>query len=69
MYIPPKRILIDAELFIDLFVLVEMASRGRFDDLLEIELEASELLPRMKEKLDAMQARKEYAERKEKGSR
>lgn len=71
MFSPSKKVLIESDLFFDLYALVEMASHGKFDDLLDIELDASELLPKMQAKLDAMIARKEYAERidAEKGSR
>lgn len=71
MFSPSKRVLIDADLFFDLYTFVYMASSGNYEDLFDVETEAAELLPKVQAKLDGMIARKEYAERidAEKGSR
>lgn len=71
MYTPPRKVQIDAELFVDLYVFVKDVAEDRIGDLLDAEIEAAELLPKLQTKLDAMVARKEYAERieKEKESR
>lgn len=66
MYTPPKKVQIDAELFLDLYILVKDLAESRISDLLDAEIEAADLLPKMQEKVNAMIARREYAERIEK---
>lgn len=58
-YRPPKHVLIPADLFFDLYMLVSDLVNGKLDEL-DAQLEADELLPQMDEKLQAMQARYEY---------
>ena len=63
MYTPPRKVQIDAELFLDIYIFVKDVAEDRIGDLLDAEIDAAELLPKLQEKVDAMIARREYAER------
>ena len=58
-YQPPKTVQIRAELFLDLYQLVSDLAHGRLDEI-DAQMDAEQMLPEMIEKVNAMQARYEY---------
>lgn len=62
-YTPPKKVQIEATLFLDLYIMTSDLAAGKYDDLMDAEIDAAALMPGMIEKYNAMVARAEYAAR------